>query len=203
MPLAALTFSLSFLLPPDKLDLVMWNWWRTVQTAAGIKQSYTKIISSPKAVYNIGYLGDKDIFNFEGLIYRKYDTFIDRSDSIKPSHPFKDYVRSQCYVFIEKMKSLLPLFALTLIGGCDLALGFYPRFISIIWPKTDKNTETMTKKQVATPLQTITKVRKRKEKIYLTYLNMPRVFSGLWGGRPLGRAASGAGGLWGGRPPHD
>ena len=46
----------------------MWNWWRTVQTAAGIKQSYTKIISSPKAVYNIGYLGDKDIFNFEGLI---------------------------------------------------------------------------------------------------------------------------------------
>ena len=46
-----------------------------------------------EAVYNIGYLKGSVIFNFGGLIYRKYDTFIDRSDSIKPSHPFKDYVK--------------------------------------------------------------------------------------------------------------
>ena len=51
-----------------------------------------------EAVYNIGYLKGSVIFNFEGLIYRKYDTFIDWSDSIKPSHPFKDCLHG--FIFI-------------------------------------------------------------------------------------------------------
>ena len=70
----------------------MANKYSDVQTLAGSHFVYWKIIMTLEAVYNIGYLKGSVIFNFGGLIYRKYDTFIDRSDSIKPIHPFKDCV---------------------------------------------------------------------------------------------------------------